>query len=104
MAEGITRLESVEAGGDSDAVGHWSYDIYVKVGRWYACVECLYGVSGLLAQRGAFAGVELPGPIDFEIVEQPLGPFSSREEALSAVAERLLACTALLSGAWDDVG
>jgi hypothetical protein len=48
-------------------------------------------------------GVETPSATGTDLAEQPLGPFETREDALSAVAVRLLACVALLSGDWEQV-
>jgi hypothetical protein len=101
LADGIERLEEIVAGGDTDAVGEWAIWITLKDGLWYANVECRYGIDGLIEIGGSFDGLEHPGPIDTELAEQDLGPFASREDALSAVAVRLLACVALLSGDWE---
>ena len=101
LAEGIERWEHVAAGGDTDAVGSWARTVWSKNGEWFAEVECSYGVDGVVALAGPFDGVEFPGPIDLDTVDSTLGPFRSRDDALCAVADRLLACTALLSGTWE---
>ena len=101
LAEGIECLEEIVAGGDTDVVGEWARTIYLKNGQWYAHVECSYGLAGLELVGGALDGLEIPGPIDWDAVVQTIGPFESREDALSGIADRLLACTALLAGAWE---
>jgi hypothetical protein len=101
LADGIERLEEITAGGDTLAVGEWKIWITLKDGRWFGQVECIYGIDGVITIGGELGGHEPPGPVDTDIVEQELGPFPTREDALSAVAVRLLACVALLSGDWE---
>lgn len=101
LAQGIEWMEEVEAGGDSSAVGQWMWTVYLKNGEWFAEVECSYGIGGVVQIGGELDGLEFLGPIDFATLDKMIGPFSSREEAVAAVATRLLACVALLSGMWE---
>jgi hypothetical protein len=101
LAEGVERIEEVIAGGGTDAVGSWEMSLILREGGWFVEVECLYGKAEVIALGGELDGVSFPGPIDFDAVSEPPGPFASREDALRAVADRLLAQVALLSGNWE---
>jgi hypothetical protein len=101
LAHDIDWFEEVQAGSDTDAVGHWKTSVWRSDGKWFAEVECLFGISEVGEIGDPNGEVSFPGPIDFEILEATLGPFGSYALALNAVVARLLASVALLSGDWE---
>jgi hypothetical protein len=81
MFEGTRRLEVVEAGGEGDYAGQWSWAVLEdEAGHWHFRVS------------------ESCFPQTYSKVDDAFSPAASEVEALRMVAQRLLAAVAVLQG------